>query len=556
MTEHRVTRLALVGCGYWGKNLARNFHQLGVLAAVVEADPSRHQALAKEYPAARITDDLPAVLGDPAINAVAIATPAETHATVVRQALLANKHVFVEKPLCLELRAGYELVELAETHGLVLMVGHLLQYHPAFVRLKEMAGAGELGKINYIYSHRLNLGKIRQEEDILWSFAPHDISMILALAGDKAPTELSVVFDSYLTKLIADVTITHLRFPTGMRAHIFVSWLNPFKEQKLVVMGERKMAVFDDTRPWAEKLLLYPHRIEKHAGLPVPIKAEPERVALQEKEPLRTECEHFLGCVARGERPITDGREGLRVLDVLQRCWTYMAPGGFTNLRSQLADSPQAWEREAVEKPFRAISPERVAELIAEPPSYFAHPSAVIDEGVEIGAGSKIWHFSHVLAGSRLGEGCNLGQNVVVGPKVTLGKGCKVQNNVSLYQGVTLEDHVFCGPSCVFTNDLTPRAKYPKGRAGYLKTLVREGASIGANATIVCGITIGRWALIGSGAVVTKDVPDHALMVGVPAKQKGWACECGSILDGDFRCKSCSRQYEQKESGLVERRRD
>jgi UDP-2-acetamido-3-amino-2,3-dideoxy-glucuronate N-acetyltransferase len=184
---------------------------------------------------------------------------------------------------------------------------------------------------------------------------------------------------------------------------------------------------------------------------------------------------------------------------------------------------------------------------------WYVHSSSFVDDDVVLGRNTKIWHFCHIQSGARIGEDCSLGQNVNVSNNVIIGNGCKIQNNVSLYEGVTLEDHVFCGPSCVFTNDLTPRAKYPKGKAGYLKTLVQEGASIGANATIVCGITIGRWALIGSGAVVTKDVPDYALMVGVPAQQKGWACECGSVLDESLHCKSCGRQYEQKTGGLVER---
>jgi UDP-2-acetamido-3-amino-2,3-dideoxy-glucuronate N-acetyltransferase len=184
---------------------------------------------------------------------------------------------------------------------------------------------------------------------------------------------------------------------------------------------------------------------------------------------------------------------------------------------------------------------------------WYVHPSSYVDDNVVIGKGTKIWHFCHIQSGARIGGNCSLGQNVNVSNNVVIGDGCKIQNNVSLYEGVTLQDHVFCGPSCVFTNDLTPRAKYPKGKEAYLKTLVGEGASIGANATIVCGITIGKWALIGSGAVVTGDVPDHALMVGVPARRKGWVCECGSVLDGDLRCKDCGRQYEQTGSGLVER---
>lgn len=175
--------------------------------------------------------------------------------------------------------------------------------------------------------------------------------------------------------------------------------------------------------------------------------------------------------------------------------------------------------------------------------THFVHPSSYIDENVKVGNGTKVWHFCHIHTGAEIGENCSLGQNVNVSNNVKVGNGVKIQNNVSVYEGVELEDYVFCGPSMVFTNDLTPRSKYPKGPAGYKRTLVKYGASIGANATIVCGNTIGRWAMIASGAVVTKDVPDYALMAGVPAKQIGWACECGEILKDKLECNECGREY-------------
>ena len=181
---------------------------------------------------------------------------------------------------------------------------------------------------------------------------------------------------------------------------------------------------------------------------------------------------------------------------------------------------------------------------------YFVHATSVIDDNVEIGSGTKIWYFCHIQSGARIGRSCSLGQNVNISNNVTIGSGCKIQNNVSLYEGLEAEDHVFFGPSCVFTNDLTPRAKYPKGHTGYLKTHICEGASIGANATVVCGHTIGKWAMIGAGAVVTTDVPDHALMLGVPANRAGWACECGKILAEDLICGACGRQYKQTDNGL------
>lgn len=183
---------------------------------------------------------------------------------------------------------------------------------------------------------------------------------------------------------------------------------------------------------------------------------------------------------------------------------------------------------------------------------YYLHPSSFVDDNVEIGEETKIWHFCHIQSGARIGTHCSLGQNVNISNNVKIGNGVKVQNNVSIYEGVEIEDHVFCGPSCVFTNDLTPRAKYPKGSAGYKKTIIKEGASIGANATVVCGHTIGKWAFIGAGAVVTSDVPSYALMLGVPAKIEGWVCECGSILPESLTCLKCGRKYRNTDDGLEE----
>ena len=182
---------------------------------------------------------------------------------------------------------------------------------------------------------------------------------------------------------------------------------------------------------------------------------------------------------------------------------------------------------------------------------YFVHESSYIDENVTIGEGTKIWHFCHIQSGAVIGNNCSLGQNVNVSNNVIIGNHVKIQNNVSIYEGVEIEDYVFCGPSMVFTNDPNPRSKYPKGPAGYQKTLVKEGATIGANATIVCGHTIGKNAMIAAGAVVTKDVPDHALMAGVPAKQIGWVCDCGQKLNKELICEQCNRKYKQSKTGLA-----
>lgn len=183
---------------------------------------------------------------------------------------------------------------------------------------------------------------------------------------------------------------------------------------------------------------------------------------------------------------------------------------------------------------------------------YFVHESSYVDDGASIGDGTKIWHFCHIQSGASIGDNCSFGQNIYIGNNVVIGNGVKVQNNVSIYEGVELEDYVFCGPSMVFTNVLTPRAKYPLvSKELYIRTLVEKGASIGANATIVCGNTIGRHALIGSGAVITRDVPGHAIMVGVPAKQVGWACECGTSLDDRLKCAHCGRSYMVEGQSIV-----
>lgn len=308
--------VAVIGSGYWGKNLTRNFYKLNVLKIICDRDSSTLKTLKQQYPSVETCSDFEEVLKLNDIESVVIATPAETHFALAKEALLADKHIFVEKPFVLEENEGLELIELANTRGLTIMVGHVLQYHPAFIKLKEMVSGGELGKLNYIYSRRLNLGKIRREENILWSFAPHDISMILALA-DENPETVLATGGNYLHEDIADVTTTHMEFASGLRAHIFVSWLHPFKEQKLVVVGENKMAVFDDMQPWSQKLLLYPHQIKLDGAIPVPNKANPESITVTEQEPLLTECRHFIECVATGQRPKTDAYEGLKVLKIL-----------------------------------------------------------------------------------------------------------------------------------------------------------------------------------------------------------------------------------------------
>jgi UDP-2-acetamido-3-amino-2,3-dideoxy-glucuronate N-acetyltransferase len=357
MTNQEVPRVAVVGCGYWGQNLIRNFHALGSLHAICDVDDSRLQKAAFEFgtTATRSFDEL---LKMPGIQGIVIATPAAQHFELTRKALLAGKDVFVEKPLALHLDEGKELVEISRRGERILLVGHLLLYHPAILELKRLINRGELGKIQYIYSSRLNWGKLRTEENILWSFAPHDISAVLFLL-DEQPTIVEAHGGSYLNPRVPDTTLSTFSFASGVQAHIFVSWLHPFKEQKLVVVGGRKLAVFDDTEK-ERKLLLYPHRIDWVDRIPVARKAEGEAVPLGLEEPLHLECCHFLECVRTRKKPRTDGESAVSVLRILELC----------------------------EKSLRR-TPEADAPAVTSSGS-FIHPSAIVDEPCEIGGDTNL----------------------------------------------------------------------------------------------------------------------------------------------------------------------
>ena len=317
----KLFSIAVIGSGYWGKNLVRNFHQLGVLKTICGRTQATCDSMAASYPEATVTDDMESIFSDSTIQAIVIAAPAALHFEMTRKALLADKHVFVEKPLALTYGDGRKLVELAREKQKTLFVGHILNYHAAVVRLKEMIKDGKIGRLQYIYSRRLSLGKIRREENILWSFAPHDISIILSLTGEE-PCYVDSVGHNFLHARIADVTMTNLKFPSGIGAHIFVSWLNPFKEQRLVAIGANGMMVFDDTQPVEKKLTHHPHQINWKNGMPVPEKAEGIPVDLSDiwEEPLRVECRAFLDCIANNTVPLTSGEEGLRVLKILEAC--------------------------------------------------------------------------------------------------------------------------------------------------------------------------------------------------------------------------------------------
>ncbi|MFL2487558.1 MAG: Gfo/Idh/MocA family protein [Gammaproteobacteria bacterium] len=306
--------IAVIGCGHWGKNLVRNFAELGALAAVCDPNDQLAQLYAEQFNVGNSSFE--EILANTAIEGVVLAVPAPLHAAMGIKAMNSGKHVYVEKPLAMNKVEAETMISSADENNVQLMVGHLLQYHPVFITVRELVDSGELGCLSYIYSNRLSFGKIRSEEDVIWSFAPHDISMILSLTGEE-PEIVRTVSSSILQPNIADTATVHMKFKSGIKAHVSVSWLHPFKEQKLVVIGQNSMLVFDDTKPWNEKLAIYKHSVELNEGLPSLEKAEAEYLEVKQSEPLRNECQHFLNVVSKNEMSLTDGDEGLSVLKVL-----------------------------------------------------------------------------------------------------------------------------------------------------------------------------------------------------------------------------------------------
>jgi UDP-2-acetamido-3-amino-2,3-dideoxy-glucuronate N-acetyltransferase len=513
-----VPRIALLGCGAWGRNIARVLSGMNALALICDSDAARGRAMAAEL-GVEFTANRAAALARGDIAAAVIATPAATHADMALAALGAGKHVYVEKPIALSLSDAHAMAASAREAGRALMVGHLLQYHPVFAKLLAMVREGALGRLQYIASNRLNQGRIRSEENALWSLAPHDFSMILALAGER-PCGVFAAGQAAVQPALADLAVVDLAFPSGLKAHVFCSWLNPYKEHRLTVVGDAAMAVFDDTAAdWEDKLVLYRHAVKWNGGIAEFVKGAGEKIAVRKAEPLRAEMQHFLECVAGEHPPLTDAAEATAVLEVLS----------------------------AAQRALDGGSPVTISPNIA--PTVFIHETAVIDADVGIGDGTKIWHFAHILGHSRIGARCVIGQNVSVGPDVTVGNGCKIQNNVSVYKGVTLEDDVFCGPGMVFTNVLTPRAHVER-KDEFSPTLVKRGATLGANSTIVCGHTIGEYAMVGAGAVVTKDVEPYALVIGNPGRRVGWVSRSGERLGADLVCPRTGERYVETAEGL------
>lgn len=320
-------RVALIGYGWWGKNIARNLDALGALYCICDTNDKSRAVAGKLYPHAMVYSRLEQVLEDEKVSCVCIATPAVTHAAIALDVLSSGRDVFVEKPLSTNIADGLKVVRTAHRYEKVLMVGHILRYHPAIEKLKKIVDEGKLGELRYIYSNRLNLGKVRKEENILWSFAPHDIDIIIHLSG-RVPRMVLAVGASYLQPRIADTTLSYMFFDGNFHAHIYVSWLHPFKDQKLVVVGSEAMAVFDDVKK-SGKLVIMDGRVEKgEDGQLLVVKSDKCAISISDDEPLRVELVHFLECVRERKKPKTDGMVALKVISVLEACQRSMLGGG------------------------------------------------------------------------------------------------------------------------------------------------------------------------------------------------------------------------------------
>jgi predicted dehydrogenase len=316
-----VIRVGVAGLGYWGPNLARNFASLPDVELVWLCDqaPEALERVGSAFPAASRTSDLDDLLADPDLDAVVLATPVPTHAALAERVLDAGKHCFVEKPLAQSVADAERVVAAAERAGRVLMVGHLLEYHPGVAKLKEIAESGELGEIHYVYSHRLNLGQLRADENSLWSLGAHDISVLLHLL-DEEPSEVEARGEAYMRPGVEDVVFGFMRFPSGRAAHMHLSWLDPHKARRFTIVGSKRMATFDDM-DLERKVTVYDKGFDEAAGSYgeyITRSGDIWSPRIPNREPLRIECEHFVECVRTGATPRSDGRSGLRVVRVLE----------------------------------------------------------------------------------------------------------------------------------------------------------------------------------------------------------------------------------------------
>lgn len=533
MTTSDSVGIIAVGCGKWGRRIITNIVNL---VAIVDSSFDSLSSFKRDH------SDLSSIPCYTSLQdalerhpnaAVVIATPPTTHFHLASLAIKYKRSVFVEKPMCTSFQHAQTLVRLAQTHHVTLMTDHLLQYSLYHRRMVHLVRTGFVGTVNRIRMKRVNFGTIRTGENVLWSFTPHDLSIMISLlpSNDIENATVSCHGQVVVTPSIEDYVDISVSLGQ-VQAQVEASWLHPFKERRVVVYGNLGAIVLNEDMPdkslpklqafkWTTKPTsdgtavvsrMTASDFEEHLDLHGDFN---DSLSSQESQPLRVALDHFVDCVNAGKTPRTDGNEALRVLALLEASSESLRRGGVTVKVSDVCKGLES-----------TPGPLQNSISISSP---FVHPSAVIDEGATIGSRTRIWHFCHVMSGAIIGDECNLGQNVFVGGDVVMGDGVKVQNNVSIYDAVSIADDVFLGPSCVFTNVKNPRAHISR-KHQFSKTTIGRGATVGANATIVCGVGLGQYCFVGAGAVVTKDVPAHALVYGNPAKIQGWVSKSGVRL--------------------------
>jgi UDP-2-acetamido-3-amino-2,3-dideoxy-glucuronate N-acetyltransferase len=563
--------LVVIGAGRWGLNHVRTCEEMGILGAVVDPNCASRDA-ARKLTTATVVATLAELLekegADAVLTGAVVATPAPSHYAVARDALSAGLDVLVEKPMCDSVDNAKRLAAFARVRGRVLLVGHLLLYGAPHRRLLALVRAGRVGRVTRVHARRLNFGTVRVAEDALWSLSPHDVSVVLALCCNSEDSVVSqAASDAAMSQQDQQVRVTchgqcvvpgnegihdyvdlRLEFAGNVTANIEANWLHPVKERGLTVYGTEGCVMLNEAGCAGIPvggLRFFRWNVKKVSDNAVAMREWEEEECAAEVDdtggdearpdtPLRRELEHFAACCRERESlvPLTGGTHGVRVTQVLAAGSRSMANGGaWQDVVLQASGcSEELLDAEPVTNPSSVPSSYVVGLDRGCSPNYFAHESAIVDEGARIGEGTKIWHFSHVMRGAVIGRHCSFGQNVYVGGGAVIGDRVRVQNNVSIFDGVELLDDVFVGPSVVFTNVRTPRADAPRGREGYARTLVGLGATVGANATVVCGVCIGSRSLVGAGAVVTRDVAPHALVTGNPARHAGWVGTLGAPL--------------------------
>ncbi len=517
-------KIALLGFGRWGRNHAATLHRMKCLGMIIDPSPQSLEQAKALYPDVELSTSRDSALR-PDIAGVVLATPVESHGPLARFFISARKPVLVEKPLALTLEEGEEIVGLSLRRDVLLQVGHVLEYHPARKEVERLLEEGALGRLLSARMVRTNLGTIRDVEDILFSFAPHDIAFAVRL-GHGAPARVSAAGFDLLEHGVADTASLTLEFetPHPFVAHIDVSWLEPCKERRSILVGTQGMLEWNDTA--GQKRLVF-YKIGEavgQGGTPQRKVTEKLELPLQAGEPLESELLDFVEAIRARRQPRAHAQSGLDVLRVL-----YAAKMSMN-------------ERRTI----------KMSEVKTKP---YVHPTAIVDEGALVGEGSKIWHFSHVMPGAKIGKDVVLGQNCYVASKAEIGDGCRLQNNISVYDLVILEEEVFVGPSAVFTNVRNPRA-FVSRKDEYAVTRVKRGATLGANSTVVCGATVNEYAFIAAGSVVSKDIPAYALAVGVPARVVGFVCRCGDRLsfdeEGNSTCSRCGLRYRKLDKQTIE----